>query len=251
MKSGLDIKPSHQEAVNLFKGEWLSRFPQAAGIQTGGSAGLFEDDRITWAWNRIGHPGDEILELGPLEAGHSYMLEKLGAGSVLGIESNPNAYLKCLIAKEALELNRCHFLYGDFLEFLRCDNRKWDTVIACGVLYHVPEPVELLHLLSTRTRKLFLWTHYYDEEYQKRPHVNAGLPFEIERCLYDNINYKKYKRGYGEAAKTKSFCGGSESVWLEVDTIFKFIKKFSFKIIDSRIEDNPLGRAVNVAACIE
>ena len=54
-----------------------------------------------------------ILELGPLEGGHSYMLDRAGAAQVVAIEGNARAYLKCLIVKELLGLPRVQFLCGD------------------------------------------------------------------------------------------------------------------------------------------
>ena len=50
--------------------------------------------------------GFRILELGPLESGHTYQLERLGAGSILCIEASPEFYLKSLIIKEILGLKR-------------------------------------------------------------------------------------------------------------------------------------------------
>jgi hypothetical protein len=41
--------PSSQNVLNLFKGEWSSKLPQELGLSTQpGTAGLFEDARITW-----------------------------------------------------------------------------------------------------------------------------------------------------------------------------------------------------------
>jgi len=42
--------------------------------------------------------GKKVLELGPLEGAHTYMLEKAG-GDVLSIEGNHGAYIRCLIVK--------------------------------------------------------------------------------------------------------------------------------------------------------
>ncbi len=91
------------------------------------------------------------------------MLEKAGSAAVLAIEGNPRAYLKCLVLKEVLDLQRSRFLCGDFVAYLRADPPKADFVVASGVLYHMTNPVELLYLVSRITDCLFLWTHYFDE----------------------------------------------------------------------------------------
>ena len=76
--------PRDQNAIDLFAGEWSSRFPADHPDLTGGLAGLYEDDRVLWAVQQLGGLKDRrVLELGPLEAGHSYMAEQLGAASIL------------------------------------------------------------------------------------------------------------------------------------------------------------------------
>lgn len=85
---------------------------------------MFDDNRIHWTDEQIGgFKNKNVLELGPLEAGHTYLIEKLGASSVLGIESNARAYLKCLVVKEVMGMTKSHFLLGDFVPFLK-ENKK-------------------------------------------------------------------------------------------------------------------------------
>src|SRR6058998_2055014 len=87
--------PSEQNALDIFKGEWSSSLPPEKGLQTGGVAALFQDGRVKWAVEQFGGvEGQTILELGPLEGAHTYMLEKMGAASVTAIEANTRAYLK-------------------------------------------------------------------------------------------------------------------------------------------------------------
>src|SRR5436190_16044191 len=96
-------KPVPQNAVDIFKGEWSSSFPeQFADLKAGGIT-LFDDVRIHWLDSEIaGFEGKTVLELGPLEGAHSYLMERLGAKEVVSVEANTQAYLKCLIAKEIL-----------------------------------------------------------------------------------------------------------------------------------------------------
>jgi hypothetical protein len=72
--------PSHQLALDLFKGEWWSALPDKFGPLQAGTVPLFSDGRITWGDQVIGgFAGKSVLELGPLEGGHSYMIEAAGA----------------------------------------------------------------------------------------------------------------------------------------------------------------------------
>ena len=110
--------------------------------------------------SKIGdYKGISVLELGPLEGGHAYMLEKAGVGSVLSIEANTRAFLKCLISKEIFGLNKCHFLLGDFTEYLNKldEHIRFDLVFASGVLYHqcrqLKQPIKMSHKYNIKTNK--------------------------------------------------------------------------------------------------
>jgi hypothetical protein len=112
--------PSPQNALNIFEGEWSSALPEPFSYLKAGTSQLFNDKRIDWLADEIGGVANKsILELGPLEGGHTYMLEKLNASSIVAIESNTHAFLKSLIVKELFELKRARFLCGDFIAFLR------------------------------------------------------------------------------------------------------------------------------------
>src|SRR3954464_10198380 len=90
--------PSAQNAVDILRGEWSSRFPPEAGPVEAGQWELFNDNRLTWGRARLrGLAGGSVLQLGPREGGQSYMLERAGAASVVAVEANTRAYVKCLI----------------------------------------------------------------------------------------------------------------------------------------------------------
>src|ERR1700751_1079452 len=104
------------------------------------------------------------------------MLEQAGCASVISIEGNPRAFLKCLVLKEVVGLSRSRFLCGDFVEYLRGCSARADVVVASGVLYHMMNPVELLYLISRVSDCVFLWTHYYDEHaLSKRADIRKKL----------------------------------------------------------------------------
>ena len=108
--------PSPQNALDIFEGAWTSRLPSPFENARVGATPLFEDERLAWAIDDLGgFDGARIVELGPLEGGHTYMLQRAGAASVVAIEGNRRAYLKCLVVKELLALQRARFLCGDFV----------------------------------------------------------------------------------------------------------------------------------------
>src|SRR5689334_9292375 len=123
--------PSAQTALDIFRGEWLSILPPPLDQATGGASALFADLRLDWALRRIGGVQQRsILELGPLEGGHTYMLDGGGARSVVAIEANTRAYLKCLVVKEVLGIGSGRFLCGDFMEYLRARPERFDFCVA-------------------------------------------------------------------------------------------------------------------------
>ena len=227
-------KPSHQNILDLFAGEWSSTMPVDTGlVATPGNARLFEDDRIKWAEKIFGgFKGLSVLELGPLEGGHSRMLQVMGADKVVAIEANTRAFLKCLCIKEIFKLDRVEFKLGDFILYLRNVRIKYDVVLASGVLYHMQDPIETLDLISSVTDKIFLWTHYYDKELlDSRGDIRSKFG-SIETSTYKDFKYNSVKYHYQGALKWQGFCGGSEStsIWLFRNSITSYLDRLGFEI---------------------
>ena len=229
--------PGPRSALDIFKGEWVSKLPgQLARLSTG-SIPLFEDPRVEWFVSQLGGIEEKtVLELGPLEGGHTYMLELLGAASILSIEANPHAYLKCLIIKELLHLERARFLCGDFVAYLRTTEERFDVCLASGVLYHMANPVELIALLAKVTDRLCLWTHYHDEESlsqipgMARPFSKGG-----EWADYAGFQHRLHRRVYGRGALSWArFHGGRTSsvCWLSRGTLLRCLEYFGFTKIE-------------------
>jgi hypothetical protein len=87
-------RPSPQTAVDAAPGAWVSRFPAPFADVRAGAVDLFEDERIAWGLRTLGGvEGASVLELGPLEGGHSYMAQQAGAARVVAVEANREAFL--------------------------------------------------------------------------------------------------------------------------------------------------------------
>lgn len=238
--------PSHQTALDLFKEEWISRLPGHFQSLEAGEANLFEDPRIEWALNKAGDlRGKHILELGPLEGGHSYMLQKGGAASIVSIEANPRAYLRCLVIKQIMKLDQVDFLCGDFMDYMRQHATTFDLCIASGVLYHMCNPVELIALCASRASQLFLWTHYYDaatcqSNLLLRPRFSTSASAD-----YQGFKHHLYRYNYKSARSWSTFCGGPSpfSNWLTRQDILDCCRYFGFKNIQINYEqvDHPHG----------
>ncbi len=246
-------KPAHQNVLDIFKGEWSSRLPDRLGLVTEpGTARLFEDARVDWAEQALGGFADwNILELGPLEGGHSYMFQNKNAAQVIAIEANTRAFLKCLCIKEILKLDRVSYELGDFMAFLENDHSHYDLVFASGVLYHMEEPVRLLDLISRVTDRLFLWTHYYDPEVMSQRKFRNKFS-HVQTLEYAGVCYDSASQAYGNALSWAGFCGGpkSSSKWLTRDSIIKALNEFRFSSLQFNFEqpDHPNGPAFAICA---
>ena len=168
--------PSPQNAVAAVPDFWASKFPPPLLDVAAGESDLFTDPRISWAFERLGGvEGKTVLDLGPLEGAHSYMAEMAGASRVVGVEANKKAFLKCLVTKEVFDLQRTSFLCGDVMPYLAETSEQFDVCIACGLLYHMVEPVRLIELISTSATSLVLWTHVYDDVVLERRDLAASF----------------------------------------------------------------------------
>lgn len=231
--------PSNQNAIDIFSNEWSSAFPADIGVQAG-HAGLFEDPRISWAIAEVGGiSGMSVLELGPLEGGHSYMLERSGAASVIAVEANTRAYLKCLVTKELTNLQRVQFLCGDFMEYLKSTSASFDCLIASGVLYHMSNPIELIELASKCSNRVFIWTHYYDDAVLRiRGDYKDKFTGRVLKS-HNGFTAELYRFEYLSALKWSGFCGGSQqgSFWMTKGGILDCLRYFGFTHITTSFED--------------
>lgn len=238
--AGLDLKaeyittfPSAQNALDIFKDEWASRLPAPFQDLKAGDTGLFEDGRINWLGERIGDVDQmHVLECGPLEGGHTYMLERLGVASILSIEANTRAFLRCLVLKELLGLQRSRFMLGDFVSYLRNCSR-YDLIVACGVLYHLVNPVEAIALMANATDQLYIWTHYFDEDKVKAQPALARHFQSSALMEHNGFRHSVHRQNYQTRLGNPGFMGGSEyySHWLSREDLLGALAFFGFNDI--------------------
>jgi hypothetical protein len=245
--------PSISNALELFAGQWSSKLPGELGVLGPGPVPLFEDNRIDWLVAQLGGiEGFDVLELGPLEAGHSYMLEQAGAAHITAIEANSRAFMRCLLVKEIVGLSRTSFLYGDFVPWLKANDTHYDLTLASGVLYHMVDPAGFLADMARSSDRVFIWTQYHDAEIiGASPRLAAKFPSH-EVATIDGVSYTKHRYEYEAALSLAGFCGGNQphSTWLGRDDILTLLAHFGLTEISIAFEepDHPNGPAFSLLA---
>ncbi|WP_211864561.1 methyltransferase domain-containing protein [Neoroseomonas soli] len=244
--------PCAQHAIDTLSDSWVGSFPAALGVQAGQVA-LHDDARITWLVGLLGGSlrDMEVLELGPLEASHTAMLLDAGARSVLAIEANRRAYLRCLVTKEIRGLRDASFLLGNFVPYLETEPRSWPLIVASGVLYHMTDPLRLLELLSARTDRLFLWTHVVDAKAMPPGDPRRAAIQGREARAWRDMDVTLHRRPYGRVTDP-AFCGGTDEdpLWMERDDLLGVLRRLGFDSIDIAHEtpDHPAGPALSILA---
>ena len=248
--------PSPQTAVEMFAGQWSCEFPPPYENLTGGIKGLFEDGRITWGIEALGGVGGlQVLELGPLEGAHTWMLDRMGAAEIVSIEANRRAFLRCLVVKEILGMRNAKFLCGDFLEYLKDAvgrEAHWDLCMAVGVLYHQQDPVRLLALVTQVSDSLLLWSHFYDPEFLARHPERAATFAPPHQKSTAGFQHTLHRHNYGPSVDGPSFCGGINpwASWMSKEDILGALANFNFEVVDMihYSDDQVNGPSVCIAA---
>ena len=246
--------PSVQTTLDAFAGEWASRMPPPHDGLRAGDALLFEDERIAWTLERFGPlHGQTVLELGPLEGGHTYMALQAGAERVVAVEGNVRHYLKCVVVKDLLGMHGADFRLGDFMPMMRAETAEYDLVLAQGVLYHMTDPVELLALAAERGRRLALWTQYYDRERIAELGIfRRHFADEATPAVTRGFAHAHHRFDYGLGRRLVGFYGGNQphANWLSRADLLDALEHVGWRDVEIGFEkpDDPHGPSLSLTA---
>lgn len=240
--------PCAANAFEIFAGQWLSKVP-VFGL---GVSALFDDARIGFFDRALcGFSGKRVIELGPLEGGHTYMMSVLGASEVISVEANKDAFLRCLIVKEAFNL-RAKFILGDFEKFLRSNPPRVDVILASGVLYHMQDPLGLIEAMTAAADWVCVWTHYYDHGIiQASENLSKKFTAPVEHADFRGRKIAFARQAYLDDASWSGFAGGTEadSCWIERAGIIDAFDACGFDVlVDSDQQQHPHGPAFTFVA---
>jgi hypothetical protein len=184
--------------------------------------------------------GLRVLELGPLDGGHTAMLERAGAARVDAIEANRLAFLRCLVTKELLGLSAARFHLGDFSRGLGSAEGRYDLAVASGVLYHMADPVGLLERLSGAAERLFLWTHVVDPAAMPAGDPRRGaFTGAVEEVRRGGVALRLHERCYHGSEADPAFCGGPRDrhVWMEREGLLALLGQLGYGRVEIAHDD--------------
>jgi hypothetical protein len=242
--------PSPQNAIDALPG-WNQTFPPELGL-TAGHMALYNDPRILWAIEQFGDvSGKRILEVGPLEAWHTWMLDQRGPAVLDAVEANRISYLRCLVVKEIMGMRHARFHLGDCQAWMEQRSDRYDLVVASGILYHMQDPIRFLTAVSERTDSLFLWTHYMDDAAMPPGDPRRGaFVGELEEVEHLGVRVRLHPRSYFGAWTNDAFCGGMHDLhrWIERKSLLSLLAALG--LTDQRIWSDEPNHPYGPAFCV-
>ena len=219
--------------------KWHCKFPlEKLSIENYLESVMTPEPRIEQLAKRINLEGIRILELGCLEGAHSLMLQTLGAKEIVAIEGRKENFLKSLIVKNAFNLDKCKFLYGDVSKTLGSFFGHFDLCLALGIFYHLKDPISIIYRIGEITDRLFAWTHFSTRDYPQGNLIKIKYNGKVYRGKYVSENAEDYLSGLHK-----------DSFWIFEDDLLSLIYDAGFKETEViQKEDHEHGPAITFLA---
>ncbi len=167
MSRGEAIEPGPGDraaALSAFP-DWTTRF-DIDGVALGGPHDLANDPRFElWRSSGAELAGARVLELGPLEGGHTLLMHRAGARQIVAVEGRPENFAKCCLVQRLFGLDRARFVLADVGTVGRERFGEFDLCLASGILYHLEDPAPLLARLAEMVPAVMVWTHFATRDY--------------------------------------------------------------------------------------
>lgn len=191
------------EAEFHSRGPWVTGY-EISGEVYGGEYLAETDKRLEAFFEVFPEPG-HVLELGCLEGGHTLALAKRSI-HVVGIDSRAVNLDKARWVQQLTQRENVTFLEANLEDFDLESLGSFDVIFNVGLLYHLPEPWELLRRIRKVSEHMFLWTHVAPDEM-------AG----VERGGYWGMTYQEH--GLEDPLSGMS----RDSFWPTVDELVRIL----------------------------
>jgi hypothetical protein len=197
------------------------------GAMFGGDRDAVNDYRIRKLNELCDLEGKRILELGPLEGGHTLAMSKLGPREIVAVEGRPENFIKCAIIKTLYDLNNTRFVLDDLRSATLEKLGRFDICVCLGVLYHLPNPYRVLQAISAVADRVYIWTQHSSDSYPE----GDMIKIELEGFVG---NAKRASEGkYYSEVLSKSQAGLQErSVWFSLNDLVAAVHDAGFDDVE-------------------
>jgi protein-L-isoaspartate O-methyltransferase len=211
---------------------WITKFA-IEGKEYGGTFDPSKDPRVP-QFAECFPSASQVLELGSLEGGHTFMLARLAnVERVVAVEGRKANIEKARFLQTLFGITNVQFVQANIERFKLSQLGSFDAIFCSGVLYHLPQPWRLIEQMSQISANLFIWTHYALEQ-----------------------EAKKVKRGYAgklyrEAGVSDPLSGlSAKSFWPTLDSLRTMLSRSGYgtiQILQNHV-DHPHGPSVTLTA---
>lgn len=211
---------------------WVTKFV-IGGKEFGGDFDALNDKRLEWFFQYFPE-ASTILELGSLEGGHTFGLaQRPQVKRVLGIEGRQSNIDKAQFVQQLLNVDKVEFINANLEKTNLARWGQFDAIFCVGLLYHLPNPWNLVEQMARVSKNLFIWTHYADStRADKTVNGYRGMLYQ-EHGMADSLS--------GMSAK---------SFWPTFEALTEILNRYGFTsghtIEDDRL--HPHGPAITLAA---
>ena len=206
------------------RGPWRTRF-EIDGRSYGGNFVAKDDRRIQGFFECFPKPG-RVLELGCREGGHTLLLANV-ASEVVAIDSRLENLERAKWASNLLNVSNVRFVKANLETFDFAGLGQFDTILNCGLLYHLPEPWDLLRRLKAVGQKMFLATHLAPTEgHPAQNKCRDGVPIFscIEQNGYPGVLYRE-NLGFPQSGMSQ------HSFWPTRDALLRMLSDAEFESV--------------------
>lgn len=241
MDDNLELKDSLKQIFSHFP-DWVAKY-EINGVSTEMGVSAQHHD---WGVNQLNsiYPLKDktVIELGAQEAAHSNILQKFGAKKIVAIEGKISNYVKSCVIKNILNISNAKF----YLEDLRnIDLKKFgvfDVCLCSGILYHLPEPQNLIAEISQVAPRILINTCYATSNYPTFGDVEMSLKGKkYHGKLQDEVSVDHPSTGLQKF-----------SVFLFKDDLIQILHDVGYKEVrvlkDWYTDSNPEGGRITIFA---
>lgn len=178
-----------------------------------------------------------IADLGCAEGCFSLGLAQRGV-NVVGIEARAKEVEKARFLAEHFELPNMMIVHDDVKNFAHEKYGTFAAVAALGILYHLNNPVELLHQIAGTTTLLVVDTHFAPADAEELALINPDInnlsrieEIQVRGNTYQGRWFFEYPEDADREAQIWASYSNHRSFWLTRESLLLALSNAGFNIV--------------------